>query len=79
MNDDIITSSQDLILLREQKIEQELLAIEDYENHIEKIESIALELDSIVKEYIKNENICIAEYLTHNEIFDYIINLELKY
>ena len=79
MNDDIITSSEDLILLREQKIEEELLAKEDYENHIEKIESISLELDSIVKEYIKNENICIAEYLTHNEIFDYIIKLELKY
>ena len=79
MNDDIITNSQDLILIREQRIEEELFAIENHENHIEKIESIALELDSIVKQYIKDENICIAEYLTHNEIFDYIFNLELKY
>ena len=77
MNDNTIANNEDLILKREQKIEAELLLIEDSNNYIEKIESVSLELDSIVKEYIKSEHISIAEYISHEDIFNYLSKLNL--
>lgn len=66
---------ENLIAERDKKIEEELLIIEDQYNFTEKIESLTNDILITVENYINDNRIEIAEYLSIDEVQEYLTNI----
>lgn len=64
--------TENLIAERDEKIEEKLLAIEDQYNFTEKIESLTNDLLITIENYINDNRIEIAEYLSIDSVQDYL-------
>lgn len=67
--------SLDLIAQRDEKIEEEMLLLEDEYNFTENIESTANEIVTSVANYINEHKIEIAEYLDIDSVQDYLFKI----
>jgi len=67
--------STDLIAQRDEKIEQEMLLIEDQYNFTENIESVANEIVISIRNYINENKIEMAEYLDIYSVQDYLFKI----
>jgi len=66
--------SDNLITERDKKIEAELLTIEDEYNFTEKIESLTNDLLITIENYINDNRIEIAQYLSIDSVQEYLID-----
>ena len=66
--------SDNLITERDKKIETELLTIEDEYNFTEKIESLTNDLLITIENYINDNRIDIAQYLSIDSVQEYLID-----
>jgi hypothetical protein len=67
--------SLDLIAQRDEKIEEEMLLLEDGYNFTENIESVANEIVTSVADYINENKIEMAEYLDIDSVQDYLFKI----
>jgi len=67
--------SSDLIVQRDEKIEEEMLLIEDQYNFTENIESVANEIVISIRNYINENKIEMAEYLDIYSVQDYLFKI----
>lgn len=67
--------STDLIAQRDEKIEEEMLLIEDQYNFTENIESVANEIVISIRNYINENKIEMAEYLDIYSVQDYLFKI----
>jgi len=67
-------TSYNLIAERDEKIEKELLIIEDQYNFTEKIESLTNDLLITIENYINDNRIEIAQYLSIDSVQEYLID-----
>ena len=70
----------DLIAVRDEQIDEQMLKVEDEYNYMETIESLSNELTLTIESYINENRLNIAEYLDNQAIEDYLLtnlNLEL--
>lgn len=67
--------STDLIAQRDEKIEEEMLLLEDQYNFTENIESVANEIVISIRNYINENKIEMAEYLDIYSVQDYLFKI----